>query len=693
VTERSPRRRARAIVLIFGMLALAVLVGLAVVDVPYLTTLARLGLLATGALLLLVAAVRLFRAFLWKVSRRLAFSYFLAGVLPIFMALLLAIVGAYFLAGFFMGHLYRDASRTFAYGVETLARERARQFAATGRPVAEDAAHLAVGYYRDGRRVAGDPRTPAVWPARLAALCADPGRGPRERMVPYVPGLRGGVTLAGAAAYRGTGAVVLYVGDLEPVLSEASGVWVELLRPDEPEAGQVIHFQWKNLNLPLQRIHRERTVGAAEAFFRQRSEGRRLWDDPILYWGERASQLLRLDGASPPGAAPGPAGQPMEQALGEAPLDVTLRSTPRILIRHLFSSSAEIDSAAWGALIALAFLLFDLYLAATVMALFIIVGLTRAVNRMSQATAAVQAGDFSVRIPVRRRDQVGALQRSFNQMAGNLETLVAAAAQKEAIDKELAIARSLQQSLIPTDLPAGGAVEFATLFEPSAAIGGDYFDVLVQSGGRLAVFIADVSGHGLSTGLRMAMIKSALSILVEDGAAPEAILRRLDTLVRADVETRSFVTATLSLVDLASGTLDLWNAGHPPTYLLRRGEVREILLPSSPLGGLGAVYDRATVRLEPGDVVVWLSDGLIEAPGPDGQPFGYDATLAALAGPCAGACEVRDRLLQAIAAHAGATPPEDDRTLVVMEWRGVAREELRTEAAERPAREELVARA
>jgi len=665
VTERDSRRRAFAIA---ASIALVALLALALADLPYLSVLARLSLAFAAVLLLGWASARFVRAFLWKVSRRLAFSYFLIGVLPIFMVLLLLAVGAYFLAGFFMGHLYRDATRTVAYAVETLAAERAGAFARSGKVAAEDRS-LAVGYYRQGKRIAGDPRTPAAWPARLAALCAAPGTGPREKMVPFVPAPGGGVTLAGAAVSGGsggsggTGAVVLYTGDLERELSEASGVWVELLRPDEGESGQIIRLQWNNVILPLQRIHRERAVGATETFFKRRSEGRRLWDDPILYWGERASQLVRMDGA-PAGAGAKP----------ESPLDVILRSTPRILVRHLFSSSAEIDSAAWGALIALAFLLFDLYLAATVMALFMIVGLSRAVDRMSRATAAVQEGDFSARIPVRRRDQVGALHRSFNQMAGNLETLVAAAAQKEAIDKELGIARDLQQSLIPTDLPAGGRVEFATLFEPSAAIGGDYFDVLARGPERLAVFIADVSGHGLSTGLRMAMIKSALSILIEDGASPEAILKRLDALVRADVETRSFVTATLALVDLATGSLEIWNAGHPPTHLLRRGEVQEILLPSSALGGLVAFYDRRTVALEPGDVVVWLSDGLIEAPGPDGQPFGYEATLAALRGPCDGAPAVRDRLLQAIAKHAGDRPPEDDRTLVVMEWQGVERD-------------------
>ena len=98
---------------------------------------------------------------------------------------------------------------------------------------------------------------------------------------------------------------------------------------------------------------------------------------------------------------------------------------------------------------------------------------------------------------------VGELQRTFNEMAENLQLLVAASTQKELLEKELALARDLQNSLIPSDLPSGEGVEFATLFEPSAAIGGDYFDVLRLSDSELAVIIADVSGHGLSTGLRM----------------------------------------------------------------------------------------------------------------------------------------------------------------------------------------------
>ncbi|MGH2628270.1 MAG: PP2C family protein-serine/threonine phosphatase, partial [Anaerolineales bacterium] len=338
--------------------------------------------------------------------------------------------------------------------------------------------------------------------------------------------------------------------------------------------------------------------------------------------------------------------------------------------RHLLSGSAEVDAAAWALLLAVAALLLNLYAVAAIMAVVMIVGLSRAVNRLSRATAAVRRADFSVRIPARRRDQVGDLQRSFNLMAQNLEALVATSAQKEALEKELEIARELQKSLIPHDLPHREGVEFATLFEPSAAIGGDYFDILSLGERQLAVVVADVSGHGLSTGLRMAMLKAALLILIEEERDPADILRRLDALVRSDPAGRVFVTATFSRVDLAAGTLEIVNAGHPPTYLIRDGVVEEILLPGSPLGGLGSTYGRRTVQLALGDLVVWLSDGLIEAAGPDGTPFGYERVVATLTGARDGAHAARDRLLAAVAQHAAGQPVQDDRTLVVMGYGG-----------------------
>ena len=469
------------------------------------------------------------------------------------------------------------------------------------------------------------------------------------------PTLAAAAPAPGGAGGAGSGAIAVYLGSLEEALSRRSDVLVRIHRPDEP-GPDVVEVRIVGLRLFLQRDGGKGTAGAGTG----RQQAGSWLDRKVILWGELAGPLVDLATGT---------------RIAEYVV-VGLTGTPRAVQKHLFSVSPEVDKSAWGVLIVVAIVMFWVYGTALVMAAFMIVGLSRAVNRMSSATAAVQQGDFAVRIPVRRKDQVGALQRSFNQMTENLEVLVATAAQKEILEKELAIARELQTSLIPQRLPSGEGVEFSTLFEPSAAIGGDYFDVLSLGHRRLAVIIADVSGHGLPTGLRMAMLKAALVILVQEGKAPEEILRRLDTMVRADENARVFVTATLALVDLERGMLELTNAGHPPTYLLRDGTVREILLPGSPLGVLGTSYGHAEVALEDGDVVVWLSDGLIEVADPSGEALGYDGVVAALAGPTRTAVEVRDRLLAAVERHAAGTPSADDRTLVVMRY-------LRTEPASR----------
>ncbi|HEY2739073.1 MAG TPA: SpoIIE family protein phosphatase [Thermoanaerobaculia bacterium] len=633
----------RALLVVLGA---ALTLAFALAGISYVSVIAQLTLGAGAVVLGLWLLWKGYRSYLWKVSRRLAFSYFLIGMLPIPIVLLLLGVGSYILSGFFLGHLYRDAEMDLQADLGRDAEEQLDGLQAA-RP-----ADVSFAFYRNGRKTGGAAEAPAQWPV-WAGKTGDtaPPRQPRFFSRPD-----GTPTLLAAAARGGDrmdrGVLALFSGNLDRAISRRAGLWVAIRRPDDPD---VIRIEILNMKIPLRRIRKDRQPGEAATLFKEVSRGEAVWDDPLLWWAEVSGPLR--DPAT---------------GRGVQPLTVVLNSTPRNVLHQLFTSAGEIDTSVWVALLVFAALLFDVYAVATGMAVFMIFSLSRAVNRMSQATDAVRRGDFAARIPVKRQDQVGDLQRSFNEMAGNLETLVAAEAQKEILENEIGIARDVQKSLIPRDLPGGEGVEFATLFEPSAAIGGDYFDVLRISEDELAVIIADVSGHGLSTGLRMAMLKAALLILVEQTREPEDILRRLDAVVR-NGNTRVFVTATLTLINLRTGTLRIHNAGHPPTYLLRGGEIEEILLPGSPLGGLGHTYGRADRTLHRGDVLIWLSDGLIEATNAGGEPFGYDAVLKALQGNGKGgnnAADVRNRLLAAVDRYVGDEPPSDDRTLVVMRYRG-----------------------
>lgn len=618
------------------------------VEVPVVSVLAQIlfwfVLLAGGFWL----AGKAYQHLLWRVSGRLAFSYFLIGVVPIPLVGALVLLVGWVLSGFFLGHLFRTE-------LSTLVRQTVAAAAhADGRPSDEDSP-FAVAHYAGGVRVAGDPRAPEAWPEWLAVATRE-SAGAAPQFV-TLPG--GDSTLAAAVAAErpGSGALAFVTRDVGELLRSRAGFWIGPLQSADGRESKRISIGGTELKVRAEPSSKEEMVelgNERREFFADRSKGSRWLDAPLVRWVQHTPPSREFS----TGTAAGADGA------------FVLAATFRMVGRPLASADTETSQFVWVAFLALSVLLFVLYAVAELIALTLIFGLSRAVSRLYRATTQIAEGDFSVRIPVRRTDQVGALQQAFNTMAANLQDLVATAAQKELLDKELEIAREVQKSLLPQSLPTREALDLATLFEPSAAIGGDYFDILRWGEDHLAVVIADVSGHGLPTGLRMAMVKAALQILVEQLDDPTEILGRLDAVVRGEGGERFFVTATLGRLDFRRGKLELANAGHPPTYLLSGGKVREILLPGSPLGALRRNYGHTTLDIADGDVLVWLSDGLIEASDPAGDPFGYDRIVSCLEGPTHSATEVRDRLLAAVAAHARGTAASDDRTLVVLRYTG-----------------------
>lgn len=611
--------------------------------------------LGAGLLLLLWLLWRGLRLFLWRVGRRLAASYFLIGVLPIPMVVLLILLNLYLLGGYFLGHLYRNATSGLQQEITEAAQGHLERFEYTRRTPDGKADGLAFAFYLDGRRYGGDASLPEYWPDWLAG--ADPDTpGERSRPVGFVARADGTPTLAGTAQQGRRGVLAVFDGPIEAELARRSDVWVMLLRAEDPRKEGLIRLDWMGKEFVLQPLAGRPKGVARDDFFDLPAEGegqtRPWWRRPVVWWGEIAGPFHSLQNGTP---------------ISEY-LTASLNSTPSTIFRHLMGGSAEVNTAIWASLIAITVVLLSIYALAIIMAFLMIFGLSRAVNQISRATNAVRRGEFSVRIPVRRRDQLGELQQSFNEMAAGLDRSVLAVAQKEVLEKELKIARQLQESLLPADIPSSHRVQFATLFQPSAAIGGDYFDILRLDDDRLVVVIADVSGHGLPTGLRMAMLKAALVILVEERKPPDEIFRRLSAMVRSEQERRFFVTATLAVVNLTTGTMELTNAAHTPTYLVRGGEVTELALTGHPLGALGDIYGRQEVTLADGDVVVWLSDGLVEATDDQGEPFGYERLGAALGSGGTSATEVRDRLLAAEEAFTQGKPAEDDKTLVAMRY-------------------------
>jgi serine phosphatase RsbU (regulator of sigma subunit) len=235
--------------------------------------------------------------------------------------------------------------------------------------------------------------------------------------------------------------------------------------------------------------------------------------------------------------------------------------------------------------------------------------------------------------------------------------------------EEIEYARKIQLSMLPQAPPEMGWIELAGASLPATEVGGDYYDYFGLSPSRLAVVIGDVAGHGLASGLLLSGVRSCLYLMEEDLGSPGAVLDRLNLMVRRTTDRRTYVTLLCAVLDREAGTLTLATAGHPPLLVYRAGtgSFEEMGRGAPPLGTfLQARYEEERRPLAPGDLLVFYTDGLIEARN-DGREYGQERlqrTLARAAN-ARSAREVRDALLGDLSNFRGDAEQADDITLVV----------------------------
>jgi sigma-B regulation protein RsbU (phosphoserine phosphatase) len=272
------------------------------------------------------------------------------------------------------------------------------------------------------------------------------------------------------------------------------------------------------------------------------------------------------------------------------------------------------------------------------------------------------------------RDQIGDLARSFDGMADSIERLLVETAQKERLESEIAIARTIQQKLLPPPEARLEGVSVLAHFAPVAEIGGDYYDHLPMPDGRVAFALGDVSGHGLPTGLLVAMAKAGLSTLVEAGHEGGELFGRLNELIHRSTDPRHYMTLVVLEYDARTREGVLTNAGQLAPYRVSPERVESISLPSFPLGLFpGRSFPSRRERFRDGERLVFYSDGLVEAADAADESFGFERFEAILRAHAAStASELRDALLAAVAAHTGNRPAEDDRTLMILTFEGDA---------------------
>jgi len=210
----------------------------------------------------------------------------------------------------------------------------------------------------------------------------------------------------------------------------------------------------------------------------------------------------------------------------------------------------------------------------------------------------------------------------------------------------------------------------ASHYRAATEIGGDYFDFIPLKGGRLGLAFGDVSGHGLTSGIVMAMTKSALLVQVGYDPAPRRVMEVLNDTVMKTAPKRILMTFFFGILDPEAGTLRFASAGHldPYVYRSRSRQLEALSAWGFPLGvRRRESFPEQTVTFGPGDRLILYSDGLIEALDDRGEPFGFDRfEEVILTHGGKSAAEIREALLKSIRGFTRNRPPEDDQTLVVM---------------------------
>jgi phosphoserine phosphatase RsbU/P len=189
------------------------------------------------------------------------------------------------------------------------------------------------------------------------------------------------------------------------------------------------------------------------------------------------------------------------------------------------------------------------------------------------------------------------------------------------LTRDLEAARDIQARLTPPVPPTLAGLEAGAVLRPSTMVGGDFFDILPM-GERIAVAVGDVSGKGIPAALLMVMVRTLLREIARGLAEPAQVLARLNSSLCRDLPPSMFVTLVLAvLFPGREGRVALASAGHPEPILLRGGAAPKSVSVGGMMLGVfeEAAFEEAELDLEPGDSLVFVTDGVIEAPGADGK--------------------------------------------------------------------------
>jgi serine phosphatase RsbU (regulator of sigma subunit)/predicted ester cyclase len=250
------------------------------------------------------------------------------------------------------------------------------------------------------------------------------------------------------------------------------------------------------------------------------------------------------------------------------------------------------------------------------------------------------------------------------------ERLAQVERERELLEQELRVARSIQQASLPKEVPTLEGWQISPFYQPAREVGGDFYDFHLLSEGRLGLVVGDATGKGVPAALVMSTTCGMLQAVSKtlDASSPGEVLEQVNETLLARIPSNMFVTCFYAILDPKSGSLSYANAGHDLPYLWHGdGDAEELRARGMPLGLMsGMSYEEGEASLREEDGVLFYSDGLVEAHDPKGEMFGFPRlrTLVAKHGE---ERSLEDFLLEGLYSFVGeGWEQEDDITLLTL---------------------------
>jgi sigma-B regulation protein RsbU (phosphoserine phosphatase) len=296
---------------------------------------------------------------------------------------------------------------------------------------------------------------------------------------------------------------------------------------------------------------------------------------------------------------------------------------------------------------------------------------------MSNIRMALNRGAFDfITKPIDFRDLEITLDRTIREAVAQKE----AAADRErllALQKELDVAREIQESIVPREFPPFPEREDVAIHAsmlPAKEVGGDFFDFFLIDRDRIGFAIGDVSGKGVPAALFMAVSRTLLRATASRGFAPDECMQQVNQTLHQESISSMFVTCFYGVLNTRTGEIHCSNGGHNPPYILRadgRVEAMEVF------GGLilgafrHAAYEKREIGLQPGDCIFLYTDGITEAMNPDGEQFTSERLVESLKRVNASAVEgIVCKVIEDVRRFTAGAAQSDDMTILAVRYSG-----------------------